>query len=113
MTTTTTNYPSYLPQDLCGLPYIVCNGARYYYEPKQDGTNQLRAQVFGKSRLVIRYPEGSTIDTVPANAVGSAQIEDGSVQLQDLDERVRAGLNTDGYAEDEDVDNMFEQPLNS
>ena len=108
MTTTTTNYPSYLPADLCGLPYIVCNGARYYYEPKQDGTNQLRAQVFGKSHLVIRYPKGSTIDVIPEGAVGSKEIEDGGVQMEDLNDSVKDKL-PEGYAEDEDIDNMFNE----
>jgi hypothetical protein len=70
-----------LPADLQGLPSIPCNGSRYYYKEGKDGQKLLVAQLFGKSHFIIRYPEGSTIDVIPEGAVGSKQIEDGSVQM--------------------------------
>lgn len=108
--TTTTKCPSYLPADLSGLPYIVSNGTRYYYEPTREGKNLLRAQVFGKSHMIIRYPDGSTIETLPAGSVGSREIEDGGVHLEDLAPEVRNKLNPENneqYSENGDIDDIF------
>jgi len=95
-----TTTPSYLPDDLAGLPFIVSNGSRYYYERQQDGTCLLKAQVFAKSHIVIRFPKGSTIEgEIPADSVGSAQIENGSIQSEDLSDNVKKAL-TPTYDQD-------------
>ena len=99
-----------LPADLQGLPSFPCNGSRYYYKEKEDGTKELVAQLFGKSHFIIRYPKGSTIDTLPEDSVGSREIEDGGVQMEDLAPEVRAKLNpadNEQYSENSDVDEMF------
>jgi hypothetical protein len=42
--------------------------------------------------MVIRYPEGSTID-VPPNSVGTEQLRDGAVEMKDLHAEVQQKLN--------------------
>ena len=97
-----------LPQDLQGLPSIPCNGSRYFYKKGENGEKLLMAQLFGKSHFIIRYPAGSTIDTLPEGSVGSREIEDGGVQMEDLNDSVKDKI-PEGYAEDEDIDNMFNE----
>ena len=77
-----------LPADLQGLPSFPCNGSRYYYKV-ENGTKQLVAQIFGKSHFILRYPAGTTVDTIPDNSVNSASIEDGSIQTADLSDDVK------------------------
>ena len=99
-----------LPDDLQGLPSIPCNGSRYYYKEDKDGKKLLVAQLFGKSHFIIRYPAGSTIDTLPDGSVGSREIEDGGVHMEDLAPEVRAKLNPENneqYSENSDIDDMF------
>lgn len=104
--TTTKN----LPDDLQGLPSIPCNGSRYFYKEDEEGQKMLVAQLFGKSHFIIRYPAGSTIDVIPEGAVGSRELKDEGVNLEDLAPEVRNKLNPeDGeqYSENTDVDEMF------
>jgi hypothetical protein len=88
---TNNNYPSYLPDDFKGLDSIQEGNQRYYYKQK-DGQNLLIGCIVGKRHLVIRFPEGSTIDVVPPSSVGTDQIVDGSVQPQDMSDDVRNRL---------------------
>lgn len=85
------NYPSYLPDDFRGLDSIQEGNQRYYYKTV-DGQNKLIGSIVGKRHLVIRFPEGSTIDVVPPDSVGTEQIVDGSVQSQDMSDDVRNRL---------------------
>lgn len=85
------NYPSYVPDDFRGLESIQEGNQRYYYKTV-DGQNKLIGSIVGKRHLVIRYPEGSTIDVVPPSSVGTDQIVDGSVQPQDMSDDVRNRL---------------------
>jgi len=79
---TKNDYPSYLPDDFRGLDSIQEGNQRYYY-----------------SHLVIRFPEGSTIDVVPPNSVGTEQLIDGGVKHEDLDPEIEAS--------DGDIDSIF------
>ena len=88
---TNNNYPSYLPDDFKGLDSIQEGNQRYYYKQK-DGQNLLVGCIVGKRHLIIRFPEGSTIDVVPPDSVGTEQIMDGSVQSQDMSDDVRNRL---------------------
>lgn len=88
---TSNNYPSYLPDDFRGLESIQEGNQRYYYKTV-DGQNKLIGSIVGKRHLVIRFPEGSTIDVVPPSSVGTDQIVDGSVQSQDMSDDVRNRL---------------------
>jgi hypothetical protein len=95
---TSNNYPSYLPDDFRGLESIQEGNQRYYYKTV-DGQNKLIGAIVGKRHLVIRFPEGSTIDVVPPDSVGSEQIVDGGVKHEDLDPEIEAG--------DGDIDSIF------
>ena len=97
---TNNNYPSYLPDDFRGLDSIQEGNQRYYYKQK-DGQNLLVGCIVGKRHLIIRFPEGSTIDVVPPDSVGSEQLIDGGVKHEDLDPEIEAG--------DGDIDSIFNQ----
>jgi hypothetical protein len=94
---TTNNYPSYLPEDFKGLESIQEGNQRYYYKQK-DGANLLVGAIVGKRHLVIRFPEGSSID-IPKDSVGTDEIKDGGVHQEDLDPNIEAG--------DSDIDSIF------
>ena len=85
------DYPSYLPDDFRGLESIQEGNQRYYYKQK-GGQNLLIGSIVGKRHLVIRFPEGSTIDVIPPSSVDSDSIVDGSVQSQDMSDDVRNRL---------------------
>lgn len=90
---TTNNYPSYLPDDFKGLESIQEGNQRYYYKQK-DGQNLLIGSIVGKRHLIIRFPEGSTIDIVPPDSVGTRQIQDDSVEMEDLNQKVKDKMMT-------------------
>lgn len=94
------DYPSYLPDDFRGLDSIQEGNQRYYYKT-EDGQHKLIGSIVGKRHLVIRFPEGSTIDVVPPNSVGTEQLIDGGVKHEDLDPEIEAG--------DGDIDSIFNQ----
>lgn len=85
---TTNDYPSYLPDDFKELESIQEGNQRYYYKQK-DGQNLLVGCIVGKRHLIIRFPEGSTIDVVPPDSVGTRQIQDDSVEMEDLNQKVK------------------------
>lgn len=91
---TTNDYPSYLPDDFKGLESIQEGNQRYYYKQK-DGQNLLIGAIVGKRHLIIRFPEGSTIDIVPPDSVGTRQIQDDSVEMEDLNQSVKDKMMTD------------------
>ena len=94
------DHPSYLPKDFRGLESIQEGNQRYYYKQK-DGQNLLIGSIVGKRHLVIRFPEGSMIDVVPPNSVGTNEIKDGGVKQEDFDPDIEAG--------DGDIDSIFNQ----
>ena len=91
---TTNDYPSYLPDDFKGLDSIQEGNQRYYFERK-DGQNLLRGAIVGKRHLVIRFPSGSTIDVVPPDSVGTREIQNDSVEMEDLNQTVKDKMLTD------------------
>lgn len=91
---TKNDYPSYLPDDFRGLESIQEGNQRYYYK-SEDGKNKLIGSIVGKRHLVIRFPDGSTIDVVPPDSVGTQQIVDDSVEMEDLNQRVKDKMLTD------------------
>lgn len=91
---TTNDYPSYLPDDFKGLESIQEGNQRYYYK-QQDGQNLLVGCIVGKRHLIIRFPAGSTIDIVPPDSVGSEEIKDDSVEMDDLSQKVKDKMMTD------------------
>jgi hypothetical protein len=103
---TTKDYPSYLPEDFRGLDSIQEGNQRYYYKQK-DGQNLLIGSIVGKRHLVIRFPEGSTIDVVPPDSVGTEEIKNGAVEMEDLNDNVRNAMLT-GITQ-EQFDNIFDE----
>lgn len=84
---TTTNL-TWLPADLRGLPAFPSNGMLYIYKPSANSGEkvELRAMIPAKSHLVIEFPKGTTISgDIPVNSIGTEQIKDGTVQMEDLD----------------------------
>lgn len=103
---TTKDNPSYLPEDFRGLDSIQEGNQRYYYKQK-DGQNLLIGSIVGKRHLVIRFPEGSTIDVVPPDSVGTEEIKNGAVEMEDLNDNVRDAMLT-GVTQ-EQFDNIFDE----
>ena len=91
----TTQNLQWLPADLRGLPAFPSNGMLYIYRKSdKDDKNELRAMIPSKSRIIIRFPEGTTIrGDIPATSVGTAQIEDGSIQTEDISPEMKEKLN--------------------
>ena len=99
---TTNDYPSYLPDDFRGLDSIQEGNQRYYYKTV-DGQNKLIGSIVGKRHLVIRFPEGSTIDVVPPDSVGTEQIQDNSVKMEDLNTEVKDKMRNTYDSENEGI----------
>lgn len=103
---TTKDYPSYLPDDFKGLESIQEGNQRYYYKQK-DGQNLLIGSIVGKRHIVIRFPAGSTIDVVPPNSVGTEELKDGGVEMEDLNDDVKdTMLTSDDRVTSGDIDNF-------
>lgn len=103
---TNKDYPSYLPDDFRGLESIQEGNQRYYFKVK-DGQNLLIGSIVGKRHLIIRFPEGSTIEVVPPESVGTEQLKNGAVEMEDLHDDVKeAMLTDDDRVTKEDLDNF-------
>lgn len=89
---TKNDYPSYLPEDFRGLPSVPDGNRRLYYRLKQDGTKLLYGEIITKSRIIIRYPAGSTIEVVPPNSISSEEIRDESIEKRDLRKDVQDSI---------------------
>lgn len=100
------DYPSYLPEDFRGLESIQEGNQRYYYKT-EDGQHKLIGSIVGKRHLVIRFPEGSTIDVIPPNSVDSDSIIDDSIEMEDLNKKVKDKMLTDDdRVNSQDIDNF-------
>lgn len=102
--------------DLSRLTHIVAQQLHLYYEKQPDGTKILRHVRVNNHGLNV--PEGITIDDLPADiiskeqmkqdSVGSAQIEDGTVGLDDLNPDVRGAIEAaEPVASETDVRNII------
>lgn len=67
--------------------YLVNTPLHFYTEITEDGTEVLR-HIRVQQRVYNVPADGVTIDTVPPDSVGTRQIEDGSVQMEDLNKEV-------------------------
>lgn len=76
-------------KDLTKLQHVYVDGPlHFYYETAADGTRTLR-HIRVNQRTYNVPVDGITIDTVPANSVGSEQIKDDTVELRDLSPAAR------------------------
>jgi hypothetical protein len=83
--------------------YLVNAPLHFYTERTDDGAEVLR-HIRVQQRTFDVPADGVTIDTVPPDSVGSRQIEDGSVQLEDLNKDVLDNM-ADRVTQ-EDLDNF-------
>ena len=102
----TDKYPSYLPDDFKGMESIQEGNQRYYYKT-ENGQNLLIGSIIGKRHLVIRFPKGSTIDVVPMDSVGTNEIIDGSVRMDDLNDDVKGKIEHTYNGNDESLQMDF------
>ena len=83
--------------------YLVNAPLHFYTETADDGTEVLR-HIRVQQRVFNVPADGITIDTVPPDSVGTRQIEDGSVMLEDLNPEVKDNM-ADRVTQ-EDLDNF-------
>lgn len=89
--------------DSTQLKHVLASQLHLYYERKDDNTCVLRRiRAYGRS---IEMPDdGVIIDELPDNIVGSEQIKDDSIGINDLNQQVRESIGTGGVvAKESDV----------
>ena len=81
-----------MARDLSKMKHYLVNAPLHFYtETADDGTEVLR-HIRVQQRVFNVPADGITIDTVPPDSVGSRQIEDGSVMLDDLNPEVKDSI---------------------
>lgn len=89
--------------DIKNMRSIVANNVRFFYETDKNGNKIIRHILVGSARNILAIPaDGITIDTVPSNSVGSEQIVNASVQMEDLSPEAREAMENQ-FATDDDV----------
>lgn len=83
--------------------YLVNAPLHFYTETADDGTEELR-HIRVQQRVFTVPADGITIDTLPPDSVGTRQIEDESVMLDDLNPEVKDSI-ADRVTQ-EDLDNF-------
>jgi len=68
--------------------YLVNSPLHFYTETSEDGTEVLR-HIRVQQRTYNVPADGITIDTVPPDSVGTTEIKDESVEMQDLSQNVK------------------------
>ena len=71
--------------------YLAYTPLHFYYEIDKDG-NQVLRHIRVQQRTFEVPADGITIDVVPPNSVGSEQIEDESVMMDDLHPEVKDSI---------------------
>ena len=83
--------------------YLAYTPLHFYYEIDKDG-NQVLRHIRVQQRTFEVPADGITIDVVPPNSVGTEQIEDESVMMDDLHPEVKDSI-ADRVTKDE-LDNF-------
>ena len=71
--------------------YLAYTPLHFYYEIDKDG-NQVLRHIRVQQRTFEVPADGITIDVVPPNSVGTEQIEDESVMMDDLHPEVKDSI---------------------
>ena len=88
--------------DLTKLKHALVNAPlHFYYEETDDGASVLR-HIRVQQRKFDVPADGVTIDVVPPDSVGTEQIKDETVELQDLSPSAREAMENN-FATDDDV----------
>jgi len=74
--------------DKTKLIHALASQLHLYYEPQPDGTNVLR-HIRANSRTYKVPDEGITIDDLPADIIGTEQIKNGTILLDDLNQEIK------------------------
>ncbi len=102
-------------KDLSQYKKYQFNGLTFYVEITEDGRKILRHIRIFSNRYSFEMPEdGTTIDVVPPNSVGSEQIVDKGVHEEDLDDNVNEKLNALENADEipeEELEECWEQAM--
>lgn len=78
--------------DLSKLRHALVNSPlHFYYEVGAGGTRVIRHIRVQQKNFEVPA-DGVTIDVVPPNSVGSDEIEDGGVQMEDLNDEVKENM---------------------
>lgn len=84
--------------DLSKLKHLLVSSTMHLYYERVDGANILRHIRVNQRTLDVPV-DGITIDTLPENSVGTKQIEDGGVQMEDI--------SPDTFASNDKVQDLF------
>ena len=78
--------------DLSKLKHALVNSPlHFYYEERADGTRVLRHIRVQQKNFEVPA-DGVTIDVVPPDSVGSAQIQNEGVEMEDLSPEVKTNM---------------------
>lgn len=90
--------------DLSKLEHMYVNGPlHFYFDTDKNGKRTIRHIRFYQHNFQVPA-DGITIDVVPDNAVGSAQIEDESIEMDDLSPSVKEELTPAERVTQEELD---------
>ena len=93
-----------MARDLSKMNHYLVNAPLHFYTERTDDGAEVLRHIRVQQRIFDVPADGVTIDTVPPDSVGSRQIEDGSVQLEDLNKDVLDNM-ADRVTQ-EDLDNF-------
>jgi len=93
-----------MARDLSKMNHYLVNAPLHFYTERTDDGAEVLRHIRVQQRTFDVPADGVTIDTVPPDSVGSRQIEDGSVQLEDLNKDVLDNM-ADRVTQ-EDLDNF-------
>ncbi len=94
-----------MAKDLSQLKHYLAYTPLHFYYDIVDGAQVLR-HIRVQQRTFEVPADGITIDTLPPNSVGTQQIEDGGVQMQDLSKEVKDTIDSSGIELTESNDPM-------
>ena len=77
--------------DISSLKHVLAQQLHLYYEPQDDGTNVLR-HIRVHQRTLNVPSEGITIETLPDDFIGTEQIKNDTVEMEDLSQAARNSM---------------------
>lgn len=77
--------------DISSLKHVLAQQLHLYYEPQADGTNVLR-HIRVNQRTYNVPSDGITIDTLPDDIIGTEQIKNDTVEMEDLSQAAKDSL---------------------
>ena len=81
-----------MARDLLKMNHYLVNAPLHFYTERTDDGAEVLRHIRVQQRTFDVPADGVTIDTVPPDSVGTQQIEDGSVMLDDLNPEVKDSI---------------------